>query len=308
MVLVGTRNPLNIGAAARAMSNFGVRQLRLVKPYEKAFREARSAVGAADILADAREFDSVADAIADCSLVVGTTAGRRRELHHAAYRVEQGAELLRAHLASAGAAMLFGSESYGLSTSDLSYCHWTMSIATPGSNASLNLGQAVAVCLHELMRSGAAGANVAGVAQRKKQVPPLRSLRSAPVGMTESDDSLRSTPVGMTESDDSLGSAPVGMTESDDSLRSSAGIADVGDGVEAGRVDLASSEQVDRTTETLFEVLRETRYWNPGSGAGTEEKVRRLVRRLRLSGEDADVVLGMCRQILWRIRKGGGRE
>ena len=280
MVLVGTRNPLNIGAAARAMSNFGVRQLRLVKPYEKAFREARSAVGAADILADAREFDSVADAIADCSLVVGTTAGRRRELHHAAYRVEQGAELLRAHLASAGAAMLFGSESYGLSTSDLSYCHWTMSIATPGSNASLNLGQAVAVCLHEVMRSGAAGANVAGVAQRKKQVPPLRSLRSAPVG----------------------------MTESDDSLRSSAGIADVGDGVEAGRVDLASSEQVDRTTETLFEVLRETRYWNPGSGAGTEEKVRRLVRRLRLSGEDADVVLGMCRQILWRIRKGGGRE
>ena len=131
-----------------------------------------------------------------------------------------------------------------------------------------------------LFRSGAAGANVAGVAQRKKQVPPLRSLRSAPVG----------------------------MTESDDSLRSSAGIADVGDGVEAGRVDLASSEQVDRTTETLFEVLRETRYWNPGSGAGTEEKVRRLVRRLRLSGEDADVVLGMCRQILWRIRKGGGRE
>ena len=262
MVLVGTRNPLNIGAAARAMSNFGVRQLRLVKPYEKAFREARSAVGAADILADAREFDSVAEAIADCSLVVGTTAARRRELHHAAYRVEQGAELLREHLTSAGAAMLFGSESYGLSTSDLSYCHWTMSIATPGSNASLNLGQAVAVCLHEVMRRDDSAE--AGVAGRKKQLPPLRSLRSAPVGMTE-----------------------------------------LGDETEE-QTDLpAVAEQVDRVTETLFEVLRETRYWNPGSGAGTEEKVRRLVRRLRLSGEDADVVLGMCRQILWRIRKDG---
>ncbi len=267
MVLVGTRNPLNIGAAARAMSNFGVRQLRLVKPYEKAFREARSAVGAADILADAREFDSVADAIADCSLVVGTTAGRRRELHHAAYRVEQGAELLRAHLASAGAAMLFGSESYGLSTSDLSYCHWTMSIATPGSNASLNLGQAVAVCLHEVMRRDDAAEE--GAARGKKQVPPLRSP------------SPRS------------GSATVGMTE-------------LGAGEEEQTDAAASSQQVDRVTETLFEVLRETRYWNPGSGAGTEEKVRRLVRRLRLSGEDADVVLGMCRQILWRIRKVGG--
>jgi tRNA C32,U32 (ribose-2'-O)-methylase TrmJ len=60
VVLVGTRNPLNIGAAARAMSNFGVTHLRLVKPFEKAFREARSAVGAADIMAGAVEYESVA--------------------------------------------------------------------------------------------------------------------------------------------------------------------------------------------------------------------------------------------------------
>ena len=51
VVLVATRNPLNIGAAARAMSNFGARHLRLVNPYEVAFREARSAVGAAELLA-----------------------------------------------------------------------------------------------------------------------------------------------------------------------------------------------------------------------------------------------------------------
>ena len=71
MVLVATRNPLNIGAAARAMSNFGFRRLRVVKPYEPAFREARSAVGASDVLASAEQFDNVADAVADCTLVVG---------------------------------------------------------------------------------------------------------------------------------------------------------------------------------------------------------------------------------------------
>ena len=68
MVLVATRNPLNIGAAARAMSNFGFCRLRVVKPYEPAFREARSAVGASDVLADAEQFDNVADAVADCAL------------------------------------------------------------------------------------------------------------------------------------------------------------------------------------------------------------------------------------------------
>ena len=82
VVLVGTRNPLNIGAAARAMSNFGVKHLRVVNVYEVAFREARSAVDAAELLLKAEEFGSVAEAVADCRLVVGTTAAGRRELRH----------------------------------------------------------------------------------------------------------------------------------------------------------------------------------------------------------------------------------
>ena len=76
VVLVATRNPLNIGAAARAMSNFGVLRLRVVNPYDLAFREARSAMGAAKLLAGAEEFKSLAEAVADCGLVVGTTAVR----------------------------------------------------------------------------------------------------------------------------------------------------------------------------------------------------------------------------------------
>src|SRR5262249_24781913 len=80
VVLVATRKPLNIGAAARAMSNFGFSHLRVVIPYEPAFREARSAVGAAELLKNAQEHKSIADAVADCTLVVGTTALQHREL------------------------------------------------------------------------------------------------------------------------------------------------------------------------------------------------------------------------------------
>src|ERR1017187_9261821 len=82
VVLVTVRNPLNIGTAARAMSNFGFSRLRVVNPYEAAFREARSAVGASELLANAEEYKTVAEAVADCTLVVGTTAVRHRELQH----------------------------------------------------------------------------------------------------------------------------------------------------------------------------------------------------------------------------------
>src|SRR5580693_8564012 len=95
VVLVETRNPLNIGAAARAMSNFGFLRLRVVKPYEVAFREARSAVGASPLLADAEEFESVAEAVADCSLVVGTTAIGSRDPQHPVRRLEEAARHIR---------------------------------------------------------------------------------------------------------------------------------------------------------------------------------------------------------------------
>ena len=126
VVLVAPRNPLNIGAAARAMSNFGFPRLRVVNPYEVAFREARSAVGASALLAAAEEFKTVAEAVADCSLVVGTTAVARRELQHPLRRLEDGARLIRKQLASSRVALLFGSEKVGLRNEDLSQCHWLL--------------------------------------------------------------------------------------------------------------------------------------------------------------------------------------
>lgn len=153
VVLVSPRNPLNIGAAARAMSNFGFSGLRLVNPYEVAFREARSAVGAAALLAKAREFASVTDAVADCAMVVGATAVGHRELHHPLRRLEYGGRLIRKRLAAGNVALLFGSEKFGLSNDDLSHCHWLVRIPTREEHGSMNLGQSVAVCLYELIRS-----------------------------------------------------------------------------------------------------------------------------------------------------------
>jgi len=157
VVLVNTRNPLNIGAAARAISNFGFKHLRVVNPFEAAFREARSAVGAAPLLAQAEEFQSVADAVADCSLVVGTTALSRRNPEHVVRHLPEGVRLVRKRLARSKVALLFGSEKRGLSNQDFSYCHWLLHIPTCETRRSMNLGQAVAVCLYELSRDAKRG-------------------------------------------------------------------------------------------------------------------------------------------------------
>ena len=152
VVLVATRNPLNIGAAARAMSNFGFRRLRVVNPFPAAFREARSAVGASAVLARAEEYATVSEAVADCALVVGTTAVRHRQLQHTLRRLEDGSRLILQRLRKGRVALLFGSEKFGLSNEALSHCHWLMRIPTAEENISMNLGQAVAVCLYELIR------------------------------------------------------------------------------------------------------------------------------------------------------------
>ncbi len=233
VVLVATRNPLNIGAAARAMSNFGFLHLRVVNPYEVAFREARSAVGASALLANAEQYKSVADAVADCTLVVGTTARRHRELHHPLRRLELGARLIRKQLAMSQVALLFGSEKIGLSNEALSHCNWLMRIPTREEHGSMNLGQAVAVCLYELIRDSKT------VRQLEKPVA-------------------------------------------------------------------ATAAEVERITVVLLEALRASGYLhsNPAASARGKEKdkVRRLVRRLNLQADDAEVWLGMFRQILWKRR------
>jgi tRNA/rRNA methyltransferase len=152
VVLIDTRNPLNIGAVARAMSNFGFFDLRLVHPYDVAFREAVSAVGASELLQNAKVFPDVSSAVADCSLVVGATGLGHRQVQHPLHRLERAGRLLKRHLSSSRVALLFGSEKFGLSNEDVSYSHWLLRIPTREEHESMNLAQAVAVCLYELIR------------------------------------------------------------------------------------------------------------------------------------------------------------
>ena len=156
VVLVRARNPNNIGAVARAMHGFGFADLRLVNEYSVALEKARSAVDASAILAQAQEFSSVENAVAGCNLVVGTTAVGERKQEHPLYTLAEGGELLRSALAKARVALLFGSEKTGLSNEAMSHCNWLMTIPmhqSPGlRHASMNLGQAAAVCLYEMIR------------------------------------------------------------------------------------------------------------------------------------------------------------
>jgi tRNA/rRNA methyltransferase len=199
--------------------------LRLVNPYEVAFREAKSAVGAAGLLASAREFSCLAHAVYDCTLVVGTTGAAARELQHPIRRLEAGAHYIDRN--EGRTALLFGSEKYGLSNADLSHCHWLMRIPTREEHASMNLGQAVAVCLYELIRQPAATV--------KLQKQP------------------------------------------------------------------ATAEELERISERLMTALSASGYLNSRTSASDELKVRRFVRRLAPSAKDAEILLGMLRQILWKL-------
>ncbi|HEX3878782.1 MAG TPA: TrmH family RNA methyltransferase, partial [Bryobacteraceae bacterium] len=126
-------------------------------------------------------------------------------------------------------ALLFGSEKFGLSNDDLSHCHWLMRIPTMDPGLSMNLGQAVALCLYELARDP------------KAALAKPEKIRAAGAG---------------------------------------------------------ENEQV---TRMLMEALEASGYVNPVTAASTEEKVRRLVRRLEIAQRDAPVLLGMLRQILWKL-------
>src|ERR1051326_5259052 len=87
VVLVRPRNPLNIGAAARAMANFGFSDLVVVKPYAPAWRETVSAVGAEKLVLEAKAVNSLDEAVGDCSWVFGTTTARRRNLRRPLVRL-----------------------------------------------------------------------------------------------------------------------------------------------------------------------------------------------------------------------------
>jgi tRNA/rRNA methyltransferase len=151
VVLVSPRNPLNIGAVARAMANFGFTRMRVVSPYQPHWREARSAVGAPQLLTSAQETASLAEAIRDCSLVLGTGTLIHRKPEQPVVRLDKLATLVSESLGRGERiALVFGPEKHGLTRENLSHCHFLVEIPTDSRQPSMNLGQAAAVCLYEL--------------------------------------------------------------------------------------------------------------------------------------------------------------
>jgi tRNA/rRNA methyltransferase len=153
IVLVSPRNPLNIGAVARAMANFGFARLSVAAPYVPHWREAKSAVGAPELLANAREFLTVQEAIAHCTFVAGTGTLTHRKPDQPVVSLPDLPALLQRELAPGGrAALVLGPEKHGLTREDLSWCHALVEIPTDPQQPSMNLGQAASVCLYELAR------------------------------------------------------------------------------------------------------------------------------------------------------------
>jgi len=157
VVLVNTSHPGNIGGAARAMKNMGLSELVLVDPERFPDPDAVSrASGADDVLANARIVATLEEAIADCSLVLGTSARDRRipwpvlDPRESADKVLDQLE----QVADAQIALVFGREDSGLTTDELQRCQYHVHIPSMPDFSSLNLAAAVQVLAYELRMQG----------------------------------------------------------------------------------------------------------------------------------------------------------
>ncbi len=155
-ILVRPRDPNNIGAVARAMANFGLKDLVVVEPYAPVWREARSAVGAAQVLREARSLPR-SEALSGATLVLGT-CGSRRRLRSPLLDLPALGAFLNKHLSRGEIlAVLFGSEKTGLTAAELGHCHAVVRIPTSPRSPSMNLGQAAALVAYELSRASRPG-------------------------------------------------------------------------------------------------------------------------------------------------------
>jgi TrmH family RNA methyltransferase len=157
IVLVAPSHGGNIGGCARAMKNMGLTRLYLVAPEDFPGAEATArAVGAEDVLNDARVFAGLDEAIADCQLVVGTSA-RDRSIPWPLLAPAEAAPRLVQASATREVAVLFGRERTGLSNDELDRCQWLLSIPSHPDFSSLNLACAVQVVAYEIWRAGGEG-------------------------------------------------------------------------------------------------------------------------------------------------------
>ncbi len=150
IVLINTSHPGNIGSVARAMKTMGLLDLWLVGPLQFPHAKAEEmASGATDVLAQATVVNTLDEAIADCCLVVGTSA-RMRAVPWPLVSPRAAAEKIRAEAPANQIAVIFGNEQSGLSNAELERCHLHVNIPANPDYSSLNLAAAVQVITYEL--------------------------------------------------------------------------------------------------------------------------------------------------------------
>ena len=174
VILVETTHPGNVGAAARAMKNMGLTELVLVKPYDFPSNKAiyRSA-SAEDVVNCARVVDTVEEAIADCQLVIGTSARNRRIPWPMLTPKECGKQVSIAASEQKLVGLMFGRESKGLRNDELQKCHYHVCIPTGKAYTSLNLAMAVQVITYEILQ-----AKIEGVPPHPNWDRPLASAQA----------------------------------------------------------------------------------------------------------------------------------
>lgn len=150
-VLVGTQHPGNIGAAARAMKTMGLARLVLVAPEKPLDEDAfRRSAGAEDVLGDAPVLATLAEAVADCRLVLGCTARSRRVQLEELLPEVAGQRAVAKAGEPAEVAFVFGRERTGLTNEELQLCHAAVHIPSDPEFSSLNLAAAVQVLAYEV--------------------------------------------------------------------------------------------------------------------------------------------------------------
>jgi tRNA/rRNA methyltransferase len=160
VILVEPQLGENIGAAARAMGNFGLSRLRLVKPRQGwPNQKARMmAVGADRILDDAAVFDSLQAAIADCSFVLATTARAHDQAKPVIGAAEAATEMAPRVAAGETVALVFGRERNGLENDEVALADGIVTLPVNPAFASLNLAQAVVILAYEWFKRATGGA------------------------------------------------------------------------------------------------------------------------------------------------------
>ncbi len=150
VILVETSHSGNIGSAARAMKTMGLSQLRLVNPLQPINNQAIAlSAGAKDVLEQAQVFSSFDEAIADCQLVLGSSA-RLRHLQSTLVKPRKGGELIIEQAQQGKIAVVFGRERVGLTNDELLKCHYHLNIPTNSEYGSLNLAMAVQLICYEI--------------------------------------------------------------------------------------------------------------------------------------------------------------